>query len=180
VEARRVDQLFLNTIAFPVERGVLHRGWEELGDYRWELEVYCGESPQLNYRNWADDRAETADDLLAGASPLLSAQRLPLRVQSPDELVGREYLFPPTPEPDPSDWRDADPCWPYFFLYIWEGCPTEQLRVAFTAKRGRQYRVEIAGGYSNSGVSYSLRVEAWLDWQGAEAEPGASPDPAVM
>ena len=72
-----------NTIAFPVERGVLYRGREELGDYRWELEVYCGESPQLDYRNWPDDRAETADDLLAGASPLLSAQRLPLRVQSP-------------------------------------------------------------------------------------------------
>jgi len=175
-----VDHLFLNTIAFPVERGVLYRGREELGDYCWEVEVYCGESPQLDYRNWPDDRVETADDLLAGASPLLSAQRLPLRVQSPDELVGREYLFPPTPEPDPSEWQAADPCWPYFFLYIWEGCPTEQLRVAFTAKRGRQYRVEITGGYSNSGVSYSLRVQAWLDWQGAKAEPGAAADRGRM
>jgi hypothetical protein len=172
-----VDHLFLNTITFPVVRGVLYRGREELGDYRWELEVSCGESSQLDYRNWPDDRVKTADDLLAGASPLLSSQRLPLRVRSPDELVGREYLFPPTPEPDPSEWRDANPVWPYFFLYIWEGCPTEQLRVAFTGKRGRQYRVEIAGEYANSGVSYALRVQAWLDWQGAEAEPGAAPGP---
>jgi len=165
----RVDHLFLNTIAFPVERGLLYRGREELGDYRWEVEVYCGESPQLDYRNWPDDRVETPDDFLAGTAVMLGAQRLPLRVQSPDELVGREYLFPPTPEPDPSEWEAADLCWPYFFLYVWEGCPTEQLRVAFTAKRGRQYRVEITGGYSNSGVSYTLRVQAWLDWQASEA-----------
>ncbi|MBY0458574.1 MAG: hypothetical protein K2V38_14640 [Gemmataceae bacterium] len=164
-----MDHLFLNTIAFPVERGVLYRGREELGDYCWELEINCGESPQLDFRNWADDREETADDLLAGTPLLLSAQRLPLRVQSPEELVGREYLFPPTPEPDPSEWQDANPVWPYFFLYVWEGCPTEQLRVAFTGQRGRQSRVEIAGGYSNSGVSYTLRVQAWLDWQAPEA-----------
>lgn len=169
-----MDHLFLNTIAFPVERGVLSRGREELGDYCWELEIYCGESAQLDYRNWPDNRAETADDFLAGESLLLSAQLLPLRVQSPDELIGREYLFPPTNEPDPAEWRDTAPCWPYFFLYIWEACPTEQLRVAFKAKRGRQYRVEIEGGYIASGVSYSLRVQAWLDWQDAEAEPGTA------
>src|SRR4051812_38777197 len=78
----RMDHLFLNTIAFPVERGVLYRGREELADYCWELEVYCGESPQFDYRNGPDDRVETEDDLLADVSPLLSAQRLPLRVQS--------------------------------------------------------------------------------------------------
>lgn len=161
-----MDHLFLNTFAFPVERGVLSQGRRELGEYRWELEVYCGESPQLDYHNWPDDRVETTDDLLAGTSPLLSAQRLPLRVQSPDELLGREYLFPPTPEPDPSEWREANPVWPYFFLYLWEGCPTDQLKVLFTDKRDRQYRVEIEGMYSNSGVSYALRVQAWLDWQG--------------
>jgi hypothetical protein len=172
-----MDHLFLNTIAFPVVRGVLYRGREDLGDYRWEVEIYCGESPQLDYHSWPANRTETADDLLAGASPLLSAQRLPLRVQSPDELVGREYLFPPTPEPDPSEWCDADQCWPYFFLYIWEGYPTEQLRVAFTERRDQQYRVEIAGRYTTS-VSYSLRVQAWLDWQGGEAEQSAAADAA--
>lgn len=175
-----MDYLFLNTIAFPVVRGVLHRGREGLDNSGWEVEIYCGESPQFDYRNWPDDRAETADDVFAGVSPLLSAQRLPLRVRSPDELVGREYLFPPTPEPDPSEWQEASPVWPHFFLYVWEGCPTEQRRVAFTAKRDRQYRVEIAGGYSNSGVSYSLRVQAWLDWQGSDIEPSTTADPGRL
>ena len=85
-----MDHLFLNDISFPVERGVLYQGREELGDYRWEVEVYCGESPQLDYRNWPDDRAETPDDFLAGTPVMLGAQRLPLRVRSPDDLVGRE------------------------------------------------------------------------------------------
>jgi hypothetical protein len=164
-----VDYLFLNAIAFPVRRGVLYRGRKDLGDYCWEVEVYCGESPQLDYRNWPDDRAETVDDLLAGAEPLLSAQRLPLRAESPDELIGREYQFPPTPEPDSPDW-DTALGWPFFSLYVWEWCPTEQVRVAFTGKRHGQYRVEIQGGYFNSGVSYALRVQAWLEWQGSEAE----------
>jgi hypothetical protein len=162
-----VDHLFLNTIAFPVRRGVLFRGRKDLGDYCWELEVYCAESPQFT--------DQESDNLLVGAEPLLSAQRLPLRVESPDELIGREYLFPPTPEPDPPDW-DSARGWPFFFLYVWEGCPTEQLRVAFTAKRDRQYRVEIEGRYINSGVSYALWVQAWLQWQGSEAAPGTSPE----
>ena len=66
----RMDHLFLNTIAFPVRRGVLFRGRKSLGDYCWELEVYCDESPEF-----ADQ--EAPDDLLAGAAPLLSAQSLP-------------------------------------------------------------------------------------------------------
>jgi hypothetical protein len=163
-----MDHLFLNEIAFPVRRGVLFRGEKSLGDYCWELEIYCGESPQFATQ-------DKADDLLAGAEPLLSAQRLPLRVESPDELIGRKYLFPPTPLPDPPDW-DTALGWPFFFLYVWEGCPTEQLRVAFMDKRDNQYRVEIEGGYKNSGVSCALRVEAWLEWQGSEAEPIAAPD----
>jgi hypothetical protein len=170
-----MDFLFLNEIAFPVRRGVLFRGRKELGDYCWELEVYCDESSQLDYDNWPDDRAETVDDLLAGVPPLLSAQGLPLRIESPDELIGREYLFPPTPLPDPPDW-DTALGWPFFFLYFWEGCATEQLRVAFTGKRDGQYRVEIEGGYSNSGVSYVLRVQAWLEWQRSEDEANAAFD----
>jgi len=43
-----MDFLFLNDIAFPVRRGVLSRGRKELGDYCWELEIYCDESPQLD------------------------------------------------------------------------------------------------------------------------------------
>jgi hypothetical protein len=90
---------------------------------------------------------------------------LPLRVQSPDDLIGREYLFPPRPGDRPPD-MPANLGWPYFFLYVWEGFPTGQLRVAFTAKRDRQYRVEITGGYPEGEVTYNLRVQAWLDWQG--------------
>jgi hypothetical protein len=159
-----VDQLYLNTIGFPVRKGTLYRGAQELGDYCWEIEIYCDESPQLDYRNRPDDRECGPDDWLAGTGVLLSAQMLPLRVQSPDELLGRAYVFPPTPEGDDPD-RPAGHGWPYFFLYVWEGVPTAQLRVAFTAKRGRQYRVEIAGGYPEGGVTYDLRVQAWLDWQ---------------
>lgn len=90
-------------------------GPEDLGDYCWELEVYCDKSPQLDHRNGPDDREETEDGLLAGAEPLLSAQRLPLRVESPDELIGQEYLFPLTPDPGPPD-RDLTLGWPFFFL----------------------------------------------------------------
>ena len=158
-----VDQLYLNTIGFPVQRGTLSRGRQDLGDYCWKIEIYCDESPQLDYRNWPDDREEGPDDWLAGTGLLLAAQRLPLRVRFPDELIGQEYLFPPTPDPDSPDW-DTTLGWPFFFLYVWEGYPTEQLTVAFTDKRDRQYRVEIAGKYLTSEVPYQLRVQAWLDW----------------
>jgi hypothetical protein len=161
---RAVDQLFLNNVGFPVRKGVLYRGGQELGDYCWEIEIYCDEAPQLDYRNWPDDREEGQDDWLAGTEVLLSAQMLPLRVQSPDELIGREYLFPPTPEGETSE-GPAGRGWPYFFFYAWEGAPTDQLRVAFTGKRGHQYRVEIEGGYPNGTVAYKLQVRAWLDWQ---------------
>jgi hypothetical protein len=159
-----VDQLYLNKIGFPVEKGTLYRGAEELGDYCWEIEIYCGESPQLDYRSWSDNRVWEPDDWLAGTGLLLSAQMLPLRVQLPEELIGREYLFPPTLDGDEPD-RPTDRGWPYFFLSVWEAFPTAQLRLAFTAKLGRQYRVEIAGGYPEGGVAYDLRVQAWLECQ---------------
>ena len=167
-----MDHLFLNTIAFPVRRGVLSRGRKELGEYCWELEIYCDESPQFA-------ELEYTDELLAGTPLLLSAQALPLRVESPDELIGREYLFPPTPLPNPPDW-DTRLGWPFFFLYVWEGCPTERLRVSFTEKRNGEYRVEIEGGYTNSGISYALRVQAWLEWQESEDEQTAAPYAARM
>jgi hypothetical protein len=68
------------------------------------------------------------------------------------------------PEGAPPD-CPAELGWPYFFLYVWEGVPTSQLRVAFTAKRDRQYRVEIEGGYPDGEMVYKLRAQAWLDWQ---------------
>jgi len=158
-----VDQLHLDTIGFPVRKGTLYRSPTAKSDYRWEVEIHCDESPQLDYRKWPDDRREGPDDWLAGAELMLGAQRLPLRVQSPEELIGRAYLFPPE-EDDPAEWSD-DPCWPYFFLYVWEGYPAEPLHVAFTDKRDRQYRVEIIGKYTSGERIYELRVQAWLDWQ---------------
>jgi hypothetical protein len=157
-----LDQLYLNTLGFPVRKGTLYRSPKAPNDYCWEIEICCDESPQLNYRDWPDDRPEGPDDWLAGASLLLAAQRLPLRVQSPDELIGRDYRFPPLEE-SPAEWAD-DPCWPYFFLYVWEWYPAEPLRVTFISKRDRQYRVEIAGEYASGEASYKLRVQAWLDW----------------
>jgi hypothetical protein len=158
-----VDHLYLNDIGFPIQKATLYRGREVLDDYSWEIEIYCDESPQLDYQNWPEERPEGPDDWLAGTALLLAAQRLPLRVQSPDELIGREYCFPP-PDDNPADWS-SDPCWPYFFLYVWEGSPTEPLHVAFTGKRDLQYRVEITGDYVTGEVSYKLRAQAWLDWK---------------
>ena len=157
-----MDQLYLNSIGFPVQKGTLYCSPKAPNDYRWEIQIYCDESPQLNYENWPDDRPEGPDDWLAGTPLLLAAQRLPLRVQSSDELIGRHYRCPPLEE-DPAEWSD-DPCWPYFFLYVWEGYPAEPLHVAFTGKRDRQYRVEITGTHKSGERTYELRVQAWLDW----------------
>jgi hypothetical protein len=157
-----LDQLYLNSLGFPVRKGTLYQSPKAPNDYRWEIEIYCDESPQLDYRDWAEDRPKGPDDWLSGTPLLLAAQRLPLRVQSPDELIGRAYRFPPLEE-NLAEWSD-DPCWPYFFLYVWEGCPAEPLQVTFTGKRDRQYRVEITGKYATGEVSYELRVQAWLDW----------------
>jgi hypothetical protein len=168
-----VDYLYLNTITFPVRRGTLFRGWEELGDYCWEIEIHCGESPQLDYRNWPDDRAEEPLDILAGAEPSLYAQMLPLRVGSPHELVGRVYSFLQTPDDEAPDWPTGLG-WPFFVLNLWEDCLAYPMRVAFTQQRGRQYRVEINGRYFDSGVSYDLRVQAWLDWCASAAEYNAT------
>jgi hypothetical protein len=52
--------------------------------------------------------------------------------------------------------------------------------VAFTGKRDGQYRVDIKGKYIDSGVSYALRAQAWLEWQGSEAEPGTATDRGHM
>jgi hypothetical protein len=159
-----VDQLYLNTIGFPVQKGTLHRNPRDPSAYSWAIEIVCDESPQLDFRSWADDRPEEPDDWLAGTAVMLGAQRLPLRVQSPDELVGRDYWFPP-PDDDPAEWSHGL-CWPYFFLYVWEGYPTEPLHATFTGQRDGQYRVEIAGAYIGGGTAYELRVQTWLEWLG--------------
>jgi hypothetical protein len=157
-----VDYLYLNTIAFPVRRGELCVGRDASTDYRWDIEIHCDESPQLDCRNWPDDREEGPLDWVAGFEPYLYAQMLPLRVASPDDLVGRAYWFPQSPDDDPPDWPSGIG-WPFFCLYLMEHSWAYPMRVAFTEKSGQQYRVEIAGGYPDGGVIYDLRVETWLD-----------------
>jgi hypothetical protein len=162
-----VDHLQLNTIAFPVLRGELLRGRDALDEYCWGIGVYCGESPQLDYRSWPDDRDEGPLDWLAGSEPYLYAQMLPLRVASLDELVGRAYSFPQSPDEEPTDWPSGIG-WPFFCLYLTEHELVHPMRVAFTERRGGQFRVEIAGRYPSGGVVHDLRVEAWLEWQAAD------------
>jgi hypothetical protein len=159
-----MDQLYLNTMAFPVRRGELYRGRDNSTDYRWCIEIGCDESPQLDYRHWSDDREEGPLDWLAGTEPYLYAQMLPLRVESPDELIGREFRFPQSPDDDPLDWPSGIG-WPFFVLYLFEHCWAHPIRLTFTDKRDCQYRVVLAGKYLDSRVCYDLRVEAWLDWQ---------------
>ncbi len=168
-----MDHLYLNTIAFPVLRGELLGGRDTTTDFRWGIEINCGESPQLDYRSWPDEREEQLHDWLASAEPYLYAQMLPLRVSSPDELVGREYTFPQSPDDDPPDWPRGIG-WPFFTLYLFEHYWAHPIRVAFTGKQGIQYRVEIAGSYPDGGMVYDMRVQAWLDWQGEAAEPRTS------
>lgn len=174
-DASAVDHLHLNTIAFPVLRGELYRARDASDDYRWGIEVHCGESPHLDYRSWPDDRDEGPLDWLAGSEPYLYAQMLPLRVTSPDELIGRAYSFPQSPDDEPADWPRGIG-WPFFCLYLMEHDLAHPMRVAFTERRGGQYRVEIAGGYPSGGLVHDLRVEAWLDWQAQDAEQTAAGD----
>ena len=118
----------------------------------------------LDYRNWPD-RAEGELDWLASAEPSLYTQMLPLPADAPDELVGRTYSFPQSPDDEPADW-DRGVGWLFFCLYLFEHDLVYPTTVTFTAQREQQYRVIIAGSYPVGDGHYDLRVEAWLDWVG--------------
>jgi hypothetical protein len=154
-----MDLLHLHNVTFPVVRGTLSK-LRELGDYCWDIEIYCGKSAQLDY---CDDRDEQELDWLVGSEPYLYAQLLPLRVGSPGELVGRRYSFPQSPDDSTADWEPNQ--WPFFCLYLTEHEYAHPMTLAFTAMRGRQYRVEIEGKLPVNNVRYDLRVHAWLDWK---------------
>jgi len=156
-----VDFLHLDAVAFPVLRGSLSR-LNEAGDYSWCIEVHCGESEQLDYRNWPENKIGSGLDWLAGKEPYLYAQLLPLGVGSPDELIGCRYSFPQSSYDDPADWEPNH--WPFFCLYTWEHDYVHPISLAFTAKRGRQYRAEIEGKFPVNNRYHDLRVQAWLDW----------------
>src|SRR5579863_3015241 len=134
-----MDQLFLNAVGFPVRRGTLSRNRDEPGVRSWCIEIHCGDSPQLDYRAWPDDREEGELDWLASAEPSLYAQMLPLPADAPDELVGRTYSFPQSPDDEPADW-DRGVGWLFFCLYLFEHDLVYPVTVTFTERREHQYR----------------------------------------
>src|SRR5262249_52549534 len=123
----------------------------------------CGESPQLDYRNWADDREEDELDWLAGAEPSLYAQMLPLQANSPDDLVGQAFSFTQSPDDEPAEW-DRGVGWLFFCLYLFEHDLVYPTTVSFNERRDQRYRVHVTGSYRVDQMVYDLRVEAWLDW----------------
>jgi hypothetical protein len=152
-----MDFLHLDRLAFPVLRGSLSRLRDESSDFCWCVEVHCGEAAEQ------EEGQESELDYVLGAEPYLYAQLLPLRAESPDELIGRRYSFPQSPEDDPADWEPDQ--WPFFCLYLWEHDYVHPAALGFTGRRGRQYRVEIEGKYPVDGMCHDLRVQAWLDWE---------------
>ncbi len=162
-----MDCLFLNSIAFPVRRGTLFQGREQLGDYRWEIQIDCDSPPQPGGDYNPDYTTDDPHDVLSAAEPSIYAQMLPLCANAPEELVGREYHFPQSPDDEGQDYP-VGLGWPYFVVYIWEHCPAGPMRVAFTGRDADRYRVDISGTWFDSGVSYDVRVQAWLNWEGSE------------
>jgi hypothetical protein len=161
-----MDELFLSTVGFPVVAGTLSRnGPESALPGSWSIEIHCGESPQMDYRNWPDDRKEEELDWLASAEPCLYAQTLPLPADSPDELVGRTYSFPQSPDDTPADW-DRGVGWLFFVLYLFQHDLVFPTTVSFTESREQRYRVKIASFRPIGETQYELTVEAWLDWVG--------------
>jgi hypothetical protein len=63
-----MDQLSLNSVGFPVRSGTLSRNRGEPGVHSWCIEIQCGESLQLDYSDWPDDRVEEELDWLAGGA----------------------------------------------------------------------------------------------------------------
>jgi len=113
-----MDQLFLNTVGFPVRRGTLSRNRDDSGVRSWCIEIHCEASPQLDGRGGPDAKDEDEQGgLVAGVEPYLYAQMLPLPAESPEELVGRSYSFPQTPDDEPAPW-DRGAGWLFFCLYM--------------------------------------------------------------
>lgn len=157
-----MDFLYLDSIAFPVRSGKLYPGRDASEEFRWGIEIFCEEAPQLDFRNWHDDREEQPSDWLAGSEPFLYAQLLPLRISSPEQLIGRSYSFSQTPDDESPDWPEGIG-WPFFSLYLFEHLWAYPIRIAFTEKRNTQYQVEISGKFPQSDKVYDLRVSTWLE-----------------
>ncbi|MFO0959547.1 MAG: hypothetical protein U0800_19285 [Isosphaeraceae bacterium] len=158
-----MDQLFLNSVGFPIRKGTLSRNRDDSVVRGWCIEIQCEESPQLDSRDWPDDREEDELDWMAGTEPLLYATMLPIPADSPDELVGRTFSFPQAPNDVPADW-DRCEGWLFFCLYLWEHDLVYPTTVAFTERDGRRYRVKIDSSYPVGPGHDNLRAEAWLNW----------------
>jgi hypothetical protein len=158
-----MDQLFLNVVGFPVRSGTLSRNRNEPGVLSWSIEIYCEESPQLNYRNWPDDKEEGELDWLAGVEPFLYSQMLPLPADLTEELVGRSFSFPQSPDDKPADW-DRGVGWLFFCLYSFEHDLIYPTSITFTQRQEQKNRVKIVSSYPANQTRYDLRIEAWLDW----------------
>jgi hypothetical protein len=129
------------------------------------LEIHCAESPQLDYRNWPDDKIEEELDWLASAEPTLYCQMLPLPDKPPEELVGHTFAFRETPHDDPAEW-DRGVGWLFFVLYLFEHDCVYPTTITFTERQGNRYRVTIVSSYPLATGNYELRIDAWLDWEG--------------
>lgn len=169
-----MDHLHLNALAFPVVRGELSCARDAETEYRWGVEIHCQASTQFEDPGRPDDADEQPEDWTAGFEPYLYAQMLPLRATVPEELVGRSYVFPQSPDDDPPDWPGGLG-WPFFCLYLAEHELAHPMRLTFTQRQGRRYRVEIVGRCSDGTAEYDLRVEAWLDWIGPDPTTQAPP-----
>jgi hypothetical protein len=158
-----MDYLYINSIAFPIRNGTFRIGKDSSSEYDWGIEINCEESP--HFRDWSEEREEEPTDWLAGTEPYLYAQMLPLRVKSVDDLVGQVFTFPQTPDDELPDWPEGIG-WPFFVLYLFEHDLVYPMQLAFIQKKKGQFRVEITGKYPQGDLSYDLRIQAWLDWQG--------------
>lgn len=161
-----MDYLRLNNLSFPVCSGSLSRS-PDIGHYCWAIEIRCG--PSSESQNGDRSQHEQSDHLI-GTEPILYAQMLPLRVSIPTDLVGRKYAFPQTPQDDPPGWPEGIG-WPFFTLYTLEHDHAYPIDMTITERDGDRYRVEIVGEHTDSGVTYVLRLNAWLAWQRSLATP---------
>jgi hypothetical protein len=62
VVGRLVSFRFLYSVGFPVREGALSRNRDDWGARSWCIEIHCGESVQLDYRNWPVDKQENKLD----------------------------------------------------------------------------------------------------------------------
>jgi len=163
-----MNQLSLNSISFPVRNGTLSCHQDNSGRQCWSIQIQCDESAQLDYRNWPLERHEDELDWLAGTEPCLYAQMLPIPVSSPEELPGRTFPFPQSPDDEPAEW-DRGAGWLFFCLYLFEHELAYPMTVTFVERQQDRYRVNIVGTFSCNSVNHELRADAWLDWVEGEA-----------